>query len=106
MKNFSTFFFLLLFLLSVKVFSQITFTDVAPALGVNDPGNAQGCVFVDFDNDGWLDIFLDNNGTANRLWKNSNGTTFTDVAAAWGVNYNGPGREFLRQILIMTAISI
>jgi hypothetical protein len=92
MKNLITFFFLLLFLLSAKLFSQVTFTDVAPSLGLNDPGNAQGCVFVDVNNDGYLDIFLDNNNSSNKLWINNGGTSFTESGAAWGVNYIGPGR--------------
>jgi enediyne biosynthesis protein E4 len=91
MKNY-TFFFLLLFVLPSITFSQIIFTDVAPSLGLNDPGNAQGCVFVDVNNDGFLDIFLCNNNSANKLWISNNGTSFTEAGAAWGVNYNGPGR--------------
>jgi hypothetical protein len=91
MKNF-TILFLLLFILSAQSFSQVTFTDVAPTLGLNDPGNAQGCVFIDVNNDGWLDIFLDNNNSTNKLWINNGGTSFTEAAALWGVNYNGPGR--------------
>jgi hypothetical protein len=68
------------------------FTDVAPTLGVNDSGAAQGCVFLDINNDGFLDIFLINNNTTNKLWINNNGTSFTDVAATWGVSTPSPGR--------------
>lgn len=92
MKKFTTFFFLLLFLLTARLFSQVTFTDVAPALGLNDPGAAQGCVFLDVNNDGFLDLYLVNNANANRLWINNGGTSFTDVSAVWGVNNNSPGR--------------
>lgn len=92
MKNFTSFFICLLFVLTANLFSQVTFTDVAPTLGVNDPGAAQGCVFLDIDNDGFLDIFLVNNANPNRLWKNNNGTSFTDVSALWGMNVTAPGR--------------
>lgn len=92
MKNITTVFFLLLFLLSAQLYPQVTFTDVAPSLGLNDPGNAQGCVFIDVNNDGFLDLFLCNNNSANKLWINNGGTSFTESSASWGVNFNGPGR--------------
>ena len=79
-------------LLSNPAFAQVTFTDVGPSMGVNDPGAAQGVTFVDVNNDGWLDIFLVNNSTANKLWINSNGTSFTESSAAWGVTSVIPGR--------------
>ena len=93
MKNFTFFIFLLLSAaLVINSQSQIMFTDAAPTLGVNDPGAAQGCVFLDINNDGFLDLFLINNNTTNKLWINNNGTSFTDVAATWGVSTASPGR--------------
>jgi hypothetical protein len=68
------------------------FTDVAVQMGVNDAGAAQGVVFLDVNNDGFLDIYLVNNANPNRLWLNNNGTSFTDVSSAWGVNNNNAGR--------------
>jgi hypothetical protein len=62
-----------------------------------------GCAFVDYDNDGWLDIFLVN-GTrfesnwpasqapVSRLYKNNRDGTFTDVTAAAGVARTGWGQ--------------
>ncbi len=46
-----------------------------------------GCAFLDYDNDGWMDIFLlsgtrlqaDPPGATNRLYKNNRDGTFTDV---------------------------
>ena len=46
-----------------------------------------GCAFIDYDNDGWVDIFLLTGtrltgappGTTNRLYKNNHDGTFTDV---------------------------
>jgi len=48
-----------------------------------------GCAFLDFDNDGWMDIYLVNSGpcdfwkptkpTRNALYKNNRDGTFTDV---------------------------
>ncbi len=54
-----------------------------------------GCAFFDFDNDGWMDIFLVNSGPSdfyapktplrNALYKNNRDGTFTDVSEAAGV---------------------
>ncbi len=62
-----------------------------------------GCAFVDYDNDGWLDIFLVN-GTrfeanwsaaeapVSRLYRNNRDGTFTDVTVAAGVAHTGWGQ--------------
>jgi hypothetical protein len=54
-----------------------------------------GCAFLDFDNDGWMDIFLVNSGPSdfwkptkpvrNALYKNNRNGTFTDVTQKAGV---------------------
>ncbi len=54
-----------------------------------------GAAFIDFDNDGWMDIFLVNSGEAdfyhpskppiNALYKNNRDGTFTDVTERAGV---------------------
>jgi hypothetical protein len=58
---------------------------------------ASGCAFMDYDNDGWLDIFLVNTGPCdffqpppdrrprNALYRNNRDGTFTDVTAAAGL---------------------
>ena len=43
-------------------------------------------------NDGFLDIYLVNNGQANKLWINTAGISYTESGAAWNVNYTGAGR--------------
>ncbi|HZT29678.1 MAG TPA: CRTAC1 family protein [Bryobacteraceae bacterium] len=54
-----------------------------------------GCAFLDFDGDGWMDLFLVNSGPAdfyqparpprNALYKNNRDGTFTDVTAKAGL---------------------
>jgi hypothetical protein len=56
-----------------------------------------GCAFLDFDNDGWLDIFLlsgtrlgdQPSGASNRLFKNNRDGTFTDVTERAGLLKTG-----------------
>src|SRR4030095_12465347 len=79
-------------LLICSSYSQVTFTDVSVSFGLNDPGNGQGAVFLDVNNDGYLDIFLDNNGNPSRLWINNGGTNFSDQTSSYGLTFTGPGR--------------
>ena len=52
-----------------------------------------GCAFLDYDNDGWLDIFVLGgrrldiipSGASNRLYRNNRDGTFTDVTAKAGL---------------------
>ncbi len=56
-----------------------------------------GAAFIDYDNDGWLDIFLlsgtrldgDPEGATNRLYKNNRDGTFTDVTEKAGLRRTG-----------------
>jgi hypothetical protein len=60
-----------------------------------------GCAFLDYDNDGWLDIYLVNSGKCdffapdpplrNALYKNNRDGTFTDVTEKAGVGAGGYG---------------
>jgi enediyne biosynthesis protein E4 len=60
-----------------------------------------GCAFLDFDNDGWVDIYLVNGGKCdffqpnpslrNALYRNNRDGTFTDVTEKAGVGAGGYG---------------
>lgn len=94
----------------------VTFVNVAQAAGIRQPtifGGVEknvyllettgcGAAFFDYDNDGWLDLFLVN-GTrlegfpkgqepTNRLYKNNRDGTFTDVTRKAGLVHSGWGQ--------------
>lgn len=48
-----------------------TFTDVASSLGINDGSKSHGITFVDYDNDGDMDIYVGNDSQANKLYRNN-----------------------------------
>ena len=73
------------------------FTDVTAQAGVGDTGHGLAVVAGDYDNDGDLDLYLNNCGP-NVLYRNNGDGTFTDVTAAAGVangNRVGAGTCFL-----------
>jgi hypothetical protein len=94
---------------SLQPFS--TFTDVAARAGLTQPivygtpgevtyiveSMGGGCAFFDYDNDGWMDIFLlggrtlegTPSGSGNRLYRNNRDSTFTDVTAKAGLGDPG-----------------
>ena len=61
-----------------------------------------GCAFLDYDNDGWMDIYLVNSGKCdffdpnpplrNALYRNNRNGTFTDVTEKAGVGGGGFGQ--------------
>ena len=80
-----------------------TFTDVTASAGVSNQGSyGHGIACGDYNNDGYVDIYITNFG-ANRLYHNNGDGTFTDVTAESGTgdarwsssatffDYNGDG---------------
>jgi enediyne biosynthesis protein E4 len=69
-----------------------TFTDVTQKAKVDKEGRAMGALPVDYDNDGWVDLFVANDNTPNFLYHNNHDGTFTEVAlnaaVAFGQNGN------------------
>jgi hypothetical protein len=61
-----------------------TFTDVTEKAGVAGTGYGLGCVWGDFDDDGFPDLFVTQYGK-NVLYRNNGNGTFTDVTVKAGV---------------------
>ncbi len=56
-----------------------TFEEVAQALGVDDPKGRSLCAtFCDLDGDSWLDLYVNNDVSTNRLYRNMLGEADTD----------------------------
>lgn len=94
--------------------SPVTFEDVTQKGGIrwihdNAKSDARhlpetvgaGCAFIDYDNDGWMDIMFVNSGSSdffspttpirNALYRNNGDGTFTDVTVKTGVSEAGFG---------------
>jgi len=69
-----------------------TFTDVTEAAGVTEPGKALGVVAFDFNQDGWLDLYVANDAVRNFLFRNNGNGTFTEMALLAEVAYGSSGK--------------
>lgn len=73
--------------------SDGTFSDVTREAGVHAAaGKGLGVVFGDYDNDGWIDIYVANDSVPNFLYRNRADGTFEEVGLWSGVGVNGEGR--------------
>ena len=66
-----------------------TFTNTADEAGIADPRGGWGSLFADYDNDGYLDLYITRGGWSgaaeNSLYHNNGDGTFTDVTHTAGV---------------------
>jgi hypothetical protein len=71
------------------------FADVSKASGFeHTPGHyCFSVTTIDYDEDGWPDIYMACDSTPSILYHNNHDGTFTDRAAEMGVAYNEDGRE-------------
>jgi hypothetical protein len=72
------------------------FEDITAGSGMQqDSMWSTGAVMADINNDGWLDIYVCNSGhikdgnRRNKLYINKRNNSFTDSAAAYGLNHSG-----------------
>ena len=69
-----------------------TFEDVTAKAGINDASaKGLGIALLDYNGDGWIDVFVANDTQPNRLYENRKDGTFKDVAVAAGVAFNEAG---------------
>jgi hypothetical protein len=69
------------------------FKEVSRASGIWDPlGKSFGVVWVDYDRDGDDDLFVANDATPNRLYRNDGNGKFTDITLVAGVCCSEDGR--------------
>jgi hypothetical protein len=69
------------------------FEDVTKRAGLADPNSkALGVSLLDYDNDGWMDLFVSNDTEPNKLYRNNHDGTFTDVGVTVGVAFSDSGR--------------
>ena len=62
------------------------FTDVTAEAGLLTPVNSNAAAWADYDNDGWLDLFIACEKQAHRLYRNRRDGTFDEVAVKAGVD--------------------
>jgi enediyne biosynthesis protein E4 len=72
-----------------------TFTDVSKVSGITNPSGHYGMTasVIDYNDDGWPDIFVVCDSTPSILYRNNKNGTFTDEAVERGVAYSDDGRE-------------
>lgn len=69
------------------------FEDVTKKAGLFDPtSKSLGVALLDYDNDGWLDLFVTNDTQPNKLYHNNHNGTFTDTAFSAGVAFSDAGK--------------
>jgi hypothetical protein len=68
------------------------FEDVAVKAGVGDPtSKSLGVTVLDYNGDGWPDIFVANDTQPNKLYRNNGNGTFTEEGMTAGVAYGEDG---------------
>jgi hypothetical protein len=68
------------------------FENVTERAGLHDPtGKSLGVAMIDYDGDGWPDLFVANDTQPNKLYHNNGNGTFTDNAMTAGVAFSEAG---------------
>jgi hypothetical protein len=69
-----------------------TFEDVTGKAGLDDPtSKSLGLAMLDYDQDGWPDIFIANDTQPNKLYRNNHDGTFTEKGVLAGVAFSPDG---------------
>ena len=67
------------------------FAEATALLGPHQPAAGLGVVAGDFDGDGWVDLYVANDGNPNHLWLNQQGHGFREAGLFAGVAVNRLG---------------
>jgi enediyne biosynthesis protein E4 len=68
------------------------FENVTKRAGLYDPtSKSLGIAMLDYDDDGWMDLFVANDTEPDKLYHNNHNGTFTDMAVVAGVAYGESG---------------
>jgi hypothetical protein len=72
-----------------------SFEEVAAKIGVGDDKKYFGlsAIWGDYDNDGWLDLYVADDSSPNYLYKNNRNGTFSEVGPETGTSYSDSGDE-------------
>ncbi len=80
---------------SCKLFHNLgngKFEDVSEKAGIADPASKSlGVAVLDYNGDGWPDLFITNDTQPNKLYRNNRNGTFTEEAVSAGVAYGEDG---------------
>jgi hypothetical protein len=70
------------------------FRDASASSGIAEKrGNGLGVAVGDVDQNGWLDVFVANDGTANHLWRNQGALVFEESGMLAGCGVDTSGQE-------------
>jgi enediyne biosynthesis protein E4 len=70
-----------------------TFEDVTATSGIFDTSSKSlGVAMLDYDGDGWPDLFVANDTQPNKLYRNMKNGTFKDVAVEAGLAFSADGK--------------
>jgi hypothetical protein len=72
-----------------------TFDDVSAKAGLaRAAGKGLGVAFADYDQDGYVDVYVANDSVQSQLFRNNGDGTFAEVGLLVGVGYNEDGKTF------------
>jgi hypothetical protein len=72
-----------------------TFTDVSSKAGIAaSSGKSLGVAFADYDDDGFVDVYVANDSVQSFLFRNNGNGTFDEVGLLAGVGFNEDGKTF------------
>jgi len=71
------------------------FADISKQSGLSSyPGKGLGVSLGDYDEDGWVDVFVANDSAPQQLFRNVDGKKLEEVAVSAGVAYDAEGRDY------------